>query len=274
MLRKLLNKVEARLLPYAVPHVTEALVAVQTLLYVMVLANPNGEAILERMALTREGLMQGEAWRVLTFAVMPPAAHPLWAAFGLYLFYIMGTALDREWGTLRYNLYLLVGWAAAIGAVFLAPGEPMTNVFIGASVFLAFAWLYPDFELLIMFLLPVKVKWLALVTWLLIAGAVVTGDWPMQAAAVAGVVNWFLFFGGEIYGRIRMAGRRMVKQSELAAMRDDAFHRCTVCGVTEKSDPEVEFRYCDACDGAPCYCMEHIARHEHIRRDEKAAARR
>ena len=39
---------------------------------------------------------------------------------------------------------------------------------------------------------------------------------------------------------------------------------CTICGKTDTSHPDLEFRYCSRCQGYHCYCQEHISNHTHI----------
>ena len=65
------------------------------------------------------------------------------------------------------------------------------------SVFLAFAWLYPDYQILLFFILPVKVKWVAVMVWIYYLMAFATGDWD-KAAVLAGIFNWVLFFHGDL----------------------------------------------------------------------------
>ena len=58
----------------------------------------------------------------------------------------------------------------------MTPLQPTTNAFLAGSVFLSFAYLAPNFELALFFILPVKIKWLALLTWIGYAVAAVMGD--------------------------------------------------------------------------------------------------
>ena len=257
---------------YALPHVTEALVASQVIAFLLIVAQ--GEDLYERMLLTRDGLMAGEVWRAITFLFLPFTTNPLFLFFGLYLFYLMGTALDRFWGSFRYNIYLLIAWLGTVAAVFLVPELPMTNLYIETSVFLAFAWLYPDFQLLILFILPVRIKWLALATWVLMGYSVFVGHLNVQLSVAAGVLNFFLFFGRDLWQWAQSGRRQMERRAEIYSHRSQPLHRCTVCGVTDKSDPQAEFRYCPDCEGAPCYCMEHIHSHQHRRKVDAATAER
>ncbi len=258
-----LDRLERRLRPFAVPHITVGLILCQVYVFFMGYAKPDFVASL---FLIPERVLQGEWWRPFTFFLIPPIGNPIFAAFAWYLFYLMGTALEGHWGTFRYNVFLLVGWIATVGAAFAAPAAPATNAFLMGSVFLAFAFLNPDFELYIFFVLPVKIKWLALLTWGTYAFILVAGDWGMRLAVLASVSNFLLFFGKELVFRVRGARRRMALQARrFAASEPDYYHRCTICGITDRSNPKMDFRYCSQCTGTHGYCTEHLRNHEHVK---------
>src|SRR5450759_1644045 len=127
----------------------------------------------------------GEPWRLITFLFYPPPVNfgsmfsLALLPFAWWIFYLMGNALEHTWGAFRYNLFLFVGCALTIGAAFLSPLSAVTNAFIAGSVFLAFAWLNPDFELALFLILPIKIKWLAVLTGLFYAYGLATGPWSM-----------------------------------------------------------------------------------------------
>ena len=144
---------------------------------------------------------------------------------------------------------------------------------MAGSVFLAFAYLNPDFTLMIFFILPVKIKWLALLQWLGYAYLVVVGSWSARLLVLAATGNFLLFFAGDIVERIRTGRRRMAHQARVFAGRRDEHesrHRCRICGKTDRSHPQLDFRYCSKCAGNQCYCPEHIFNHEHVLADEEA----
>ena len=258
----LLNSMERRLKRWAIPNITLGLIVLQSLAWLLMQAKPE---LVEQLILERSLLLSGEWWRLLSFIFLPPAQNPIFLFFALYMFYLMGTALEMQWGAFRYNLFLLIAYLATIASVFIAPGGVATNAYIGGSVFLAFAFLFPDFQILLFFLFPVKVKWIALVTWGLYIYQFATADnWLDRLLILASVLNFVLFFGVEIFERMKTGRRRMaVKMKAAATVNDDAINRCVVCGKTEKSDPKAEFRYCPLCAGTPCYCMPHMQDHVH-----------
>lgn len=257
----LFNRLERRLSPLAIPNITLYVVVLQALALILARSRPES---LEKMLFIPDFVLQGEYWRIVTFALVPPTLNPFWAFFHFYLLYLMGTALENYWGTFRYNLFLLVGALASMGAAFIVPGSAATNVVIGGSVFLAFALLYPDFQLLLFFLIPVRIKWLALVAWLMYGWSFVSGDWMARVLIVAAVANFLLFFGKEIFLRMRSANRRMIRRAQTVQPQDRPFHVCTVCGIDDRADRRMEFRYCPQCAGSPCYCINHINDHTHI----------
>ena len=142
----LLDKLQRRFGRFGVPHVTEALIAGQVLVYVVFQTRPT---VVADIALVPRQALDGQAWRLLSFVFEPPFTNLLFALFAWYLFYLMGTVLENTWGALRYNLFLLVGWLATVAASFLQLDQPASVRFLGGSVFLAFAYLYPNFELLL-----------------------------------------------------------------------------------------------------------------------------
>jgi hypothetical protein len=258
---KLLDKLQRRFGRFAVPHVTEALIAFQVLAYILCQAKPE---YIEAIALVPNRVLEGQGWRLVTFVCQPPGCNPLWAFFFWYLFFLMGTVLESTWGAFRYNAYLLVGWLATVAVSFLQPDAPASVVFLEGSVFLAFAYLYPNFQLLLFFILPVKVKWLALVQWIGYFLVMLFGPVIMQVLATASVCNFLLFFWRDILTRVRAGRWRMAQQANRIRAAHRPQHTCRICGATNLSDPGMGFRYCSKCAGAPCYCESHIRMHEHI----------
>ena len=222
-----------------------------------------GESLVAFLILDPAAVLQGQVWRLVTFPMIPPGFNIL-VFFAIYLFMIMGRTLEAHWGTFRFNIYLLIGYLATIAVAFLLPGANGTVSFLGGSVFLAFAWLYPDFELLLFFILPVKIKYLALIQWIGYAFMVIVGDWRIRLFAIASVINFLLFFGADVFYRMRAGKRRMERRSRQIQEAAKPFHECTICGVTDKMDRRMEFRVCSRCEGMREYCTAHLKDHQHI----------
>ncbi|MSU47315.1 MAG: hypothetical protein EXS42_09405 [Lacunisphaera sp.] len=259
----LLNRFERLFGRLAIPNLSLYLIFGQVLFWSVAFF---GFFDLERIVLLPLAVRAGEAWRLFTFLLQPPNAHPVFIAFAWYLFYLMGSALEGHWGVFRYNLFIFVGWALTVAVAFLFPANYATNLFLAGSVFLAFAFLNPDFEMLLFFILPVKIKWLALLQWILYGYVLLFGAWPVRLAVLAAIGNFLIFFTSEIIQRLKTGRRRMEHQARSIATRGserEPRHRCRACGKSDLTHPQMDFRYCSKCAGEECYCTEHIAAHEH-----------
>jgi hypothetical protein len=255
----LIDRLDRKLRRYAVRNVTLYIIIGQVIFFLFVLS---GRFILERVVLVPELVLAGQWWRLITFLFIPPLTNPIFAFFAWYLFYLMGNALEGHWGAFRYNLFLLTGYIVTVAVTFLFPFSAATNIFIGGSVFLAFAYLYPDFQLYIFFILPVKIKWLALLTWIGYVYEILVGSWHTRLLVLASISNFLLFFGRDIAWRMKTGNRTMVAQARKFTGKKEPFHRCATCGKTDISHPQMEFRYCSDCGGLG-YCKDHIFSHEH-----------
>ena len=146
----LLSKLERLLGRFAIPNLSLYLIIGQVFFWG--LAMMTGFNV-ERIALLPAAVLAGEGWRVVTFLFFPPTLGTdvlslVFMAFGWYMFYLMGSALEHYWGDFRYNAFVGIGWFLTVAAAFAAPGSYASYSFLAGSVFLAFACLNPDFELL------------------------------------------------------------------------------------------------------------------------------
>ena len=230
---------------------------------------------LEKLVLVPALVADGQWWRVLTFIffVLPPggALGYLFLAFQWYLFYLMGSALENYWGVFRFNVFLFIGIALTIGLSFITPEVPVPNTYVLMSVFLAFAYLNPDFELLLI-IIPVKVKWLALLTCVFWAVNCIVGPWSLRFQIAAPTIACLLFFGSSMIRGVKNGRRVAAHRAERAREREQPRHVCHVCGKTDITNPELDFRYCSKCAGDQCYCPEHIHNHAHVVAPETESA--
>jgi hypothetical protein len=257
-----LDKLEKKFRRVGIPNITLYLVFGQGLMYF--LAMTNRPEIVKLIALIPIQVLRGEVWRLVTFVFTPPSTHPIFLFFALYLFYLMGTSLENYWGTFRYNLFLLIGYLATVAVSFLTPSFPASVTFLAGSVFLAFATLNPNFQLLLFFIVPVKIKWLALLTWISYGVMMLSPGWTTRLLILASICNYLVFFGRDILLRIRAGRWRMERKAREFSRQNDPIHRCSICGITDKDNPEMTFRYCTKCEGTPCYCQDHIRNHPHL----------
>ncbi|MFN5561307.1 MAG: hypothetical protein ACK5CF_11190 [Opitutaceae bacterium] len=200
-----LHRLERWLGPVALPHLTLYLVVAQAFVYLTALL---GLLDPSRVMLVPAAVMAGEWWRLLTFVADPPAAHWLFLAFALYFLYLSGSALEEQWGTVRYNLFLLVGYLLVVGTAFVTPYAPASNLFIGGSIFLAFAQLNPTFTMYVFLVLPIQIRWLALIAWLGYGWSFATGDLATRLSIAAALANYFLFMGHDLWLSLRQGVRR------------------------------------------------------------------
>ena len=213
-------------------------------------------------------VMQGEVWRLITFVFVMPMAL-IFAVFVLYFYYMMGTSLDYEWGGFKFNLYYFIGMIATI-VVSLVTKFPATGLALNLSIFLAYAKLYPDMEILIYFILPIKIKYAAYLTLAFIlysAGKnLVYGSIGGAVIALVPLVNYLLFFMKTNYKSVKTKKASVIRMKDYKkkVAKNKAYaHKCAVCGITDKDDPNMEFRYCSKCSGKKAYCEKHIFNHEH-----------
>ncbi|MFZ5494616.1 MAG: hypothetical protein ACOZE5_04685 [Verrucomicrobiota bacterium] len=256
----LLTRLERTLGRFAIPNLSLYLIGGQVLFFSVSLL---AEFDVGRIMLLPALVLQGEVWRLFTFVLVPPVygqlsmTGALFLAISWYFFSMISQALEHHWGAYRFNLFFLIGWFLTVAVSFLTPNRPTGYEFFAVSVFLAFALLNPDFELYLFFILPVKIKWFALLMWLGFAYAFVTGGWNVRLAILAATGNFFLFFAGEIVQRMKTGRRHMQQQVRRTALREagnEPRHRCVVCGKTDLSHPLEEFRYGD---DDQCYCSAH-----------------
>jgi len=179
-----LDKLERNFGRFSIPGITRFIIVGQVLVWFGLergVLDP-GALILQPAA-----AVHGQWWRLLTFVLMPPLQSLnglrdlIFTIFGWWLFYLLGSGLEAIWGSFRYNLFLLLGFLATVAAGFVFPLDIVPNTFLAGSVFLAFAYLNPDFELAIFLVIPVKIKWLALLAWIYYAVCFVLGRGPIAS---------------------------------------------------------------------------------------------
>ena len=259
----MLNKLERLFGRYAITHLPRYLVIGQVGVYLLWML---GSIDVNQLLLYPSLARAGEVWRLITFFFVPPASSPLFIAFAWYMFYLMGSALESYWGPFRFNLFIFVGYFFTVAVGFLTPDFPVANAFIAGSVFLAFAYLNPDFELSIFFILPVKIKWLALIAWAGYAVGLIAGGWNTRLQILASAGNFLLFFGSDIFQTMVLRRRRMAVQADRFARSstpEGPRHRCHACEKNSDTHRDLDFRYCSKCAGDQCYCPDHIFNHTH-----------
>lgn len=199
---KLLNQLERKLYKFRIQPFFSYIVFAMAGIYLIDLFFPQF-FLISRMMLFTPAVYAGEIWRLITFIIIPPGGSILQTALTLYFYYFVGTALENRWGPRRFLLFYAIGVISAIIAALITGIG--TNLYLNLSLFFAFAILYPDFQLLLFLVLPIKVKWLALLNGLYYLYGFVNGNWAIRVAILFSLANLLLFFGGDIYNHLRMA---------------------------------------------------------------------
>ena len=240
----------------------------------------------------RDLILQGQIWRLVSYVLTYGYGdyRILLVAIGLFCYYSIGQSMENLWGAFRFNLFYLCG--ILLQDIFcLIFGGWATVGNLNLSLFLAYATLFPDARFLLFFIIPVK-AWIFAVFYLVVMVYDVTtltmyGLFPYSLYPFVALLNYFLFFGKDFVNVFpltwRINARRLFKkgsapkkakvvpfptagsyQASVAKPKAPYTHRCTVCGRTDVSDPQLEFRYCSRCNGYFCYCEDHISNHTHV----------
>lgn len=204
MLNRLLEAWERKWGRYAVRHlmliVLTGMVAVYIFDLLLTLKPDAGWSFTSLFCYDFARIRAGEIWRLITFIFIPPPVEPLFAVFEFYLLWLFGRGLEQRWGSFRFNAFFFIGMVlTAAAGCFIGTAN---NDFILISIFLAFAILYPEFEMLLFFIIPVKIKWLG---WLTAAGLVfwfIIGSWTSRIQILVSLANLFLFFSGACFSRL------------------------------------------------------------------------
>lgn len=265
----MLDKLEKRIGKFCIRNLMIYIIAMNAVVFLMAYLFPELN-IVSRLALVPELVLKGEVWRLVTFLFIPMSSHPFWIIFTLYFYYMIGTSLEHEWGAFKFNVYYFIGVLGTIAGAFL--GGLGTSTFLNLSLIFAFAYLFPNYQIMIFFFFPVKIKYLAL---FYAAGLVFTfALMPIVGliTVLGSAVNFILFFWKDIYYRIRFNRKAYMNQKEFKEKipKIHVMHRCTICGITDVEDRKMDFRYCVDCEGDYEYCMDHLYNHEHVKADTPA----
>ena len=218
--------------------------------------------------------------------LIPPSSFDLFTIIMLLFYYSLGKTLEQTWGTFRYNVYIFSGIIFTVIGAFvlygifsiLVPGFAgvggimgafFSTYYINMSIFLAFAASYPEMQVLLYFVIPIKMKWMGILYFVLIGYDFLRGGWPTKVVILASLLNFIVFFLStrnlSPYNPKEIQRKRKFQQEmkRSAPSGDGPRHRCAVCGRTELDDPNLEFRYCSKCNGNYEYCQDHLFTHEH-----------
>lgn len=304
------SKFEQKFGKYAIKNLTIYLIGGYVLGYLIYFLNKDLYAML---TFNPYEIMHGQVWRIITWVITMPESLGIFTIIMLFLYYSLGRTLDKTWGSYRYNVYLFSGFLFTIVGAFilyfilLYSGIPImsqgvavtgaqravamgqiismytTTYYINVSIFLAFAATYPNQELLLYFIIPIKIKWLGLV-YVVFMGIDVVSTFRNQgiisgilvlAMIVFSLMNFLIYFfftrkkmgiSGVTFKQRKRKVQYKQKVSQAQAHNtyaNGARHKCAICGRTDLDNPELSFRFCSKCSGNKEYCEDHLFTHEH-----------
>ena len=290
-----LNKMERKIGKYAIPNLSLYLILGYVLGYILEFINP---AIVDFLTLNPYLILHGQVWRIVTWIIIPPSSFDLFTIIMLMFYYSVGMNLERTWGTFYYNVYLFMGMIFTILGSFLIMGisyvpafriamlreavgsadyfllvaRNFRTYFVNMSIFLGFAATFPEVQVLLMFIIPIKVTWMGIAYGVLLAVQFLQSDIVGKIVIGASLLNFVVFFlmtrsgiGMRISPRQvkrRHEYNREVKRAKPASVSK---HKCAICGKNSEDNPEAEFRFCSKCNGNYEYCQDHLFTHTHVK---------
>lgn len=271
---------------FGIPNLMRVIVIGNVAVYVlMLLTQANDANALSFLTFNLNALLHGEVWRLVTFVFVPAYSSPFALLISLYFYHWIGSTLERQWGTAKFNLYYISGALLTVLGVVLASlitGNPYLTAagtgYVNLSMFFAFAFLFPDTTVLLFFILPVRMKWLAYLDGALFAFDIIKAigahNWAGVVLPIVALLNFAVFIWPEVHYlkerakyqnsrktvQFRQAQQQQTKQAQQQGYR----HKCAVCGRTDTDYPDLQFRYCSKCVGYHCFCQDHIFNHVHF----------
>lgn len=292
-----MSKFERRFGKYAIQNLSLMLIICYAFGYLIQMVNPG---FLDFLTLNPYLVFRGQIWRLITWILIPPPSSNLFFVLIMLMFYYsIGSTLERTWGSYRYNVFLFSGMLFTIAGSFLtmalcyvfygdmiqvlgpvnffqAGSMYFSTYYVNMSIFLAFAATFPEAQVLLMFIIPIKVKWMGIVYGVILLWEFISGtgiamlpflDLAFRIALASSLMNFIVFFFTS-RGKIRLSPKQMKRRHEFRneIKRSAAItkHKCAICGRTDESNPELEFRFCSKCDGNYEYCQEHLFTHQHV----------
>lgn len=243
----ILDTLEKKFGWFTFPYLLPILLVGQVMVYLAVVSEQISPGFLP---LSAERLLMGEYWRVFTFMLYPMQWNPLFFALFVSITYIMGSALEREWGEFRFGLFIGCGWLATLAVSFLVPYAYLDNMYLFGSLVMAFAWMFPDFEIRWFMIIPIKVKYIGYVYWAMYALELIGGHRASRLSVLAALLPFVLFFGKDILGFFKQKKRAAVFKKVTQKELGTPFHQCETCGKNDLKNPEIDFRY----NQGHCYC--------------------
>jgi len=292
-----MSKFERKYGKYAIKNLSLMLIMCYACGYLINIISPG---FLQYLTLDPYQILHGQIWRLVTWIIYPPSnSNIFFILITLYFYYSLGTTLERTWGDYRYNVYIFSGMLFTIlgsfvlmgysylfvkqGDLFVVSGyiydtrtyfmvmsNCFSTYFVNMSIFLAFAATFPDVQVLLMFIIPVKVKWMGIIYAVMLVYEFLVYPFYYKIVIAASLLNFIVFYISS-RNRVHLSPKQMRRRHEFKReTRRTAGvtkHKCAICGRTEEDSPDLEFRFCSKCDGNYEYCQNHLFTHTHVKRN-------
>jgi len=267
-----IDRMEFKYGRFGIPNLMAYVSIGRVMAYFLGIQNPDFVSFL---LLDPDAVRRGELWRLFSFVLTPPSGGILFAFMDLYFTFIVGRTLEEYWGVFRFTLYYLIGVVATALTAFLLLHSPVAPYYLNYSLFLAFATLFPDFTVLLFFILPVKIKYLGWISAMFLTLAFWMAGLSGKVAIAVALVNYIVFFWRDINDWVRSRFKRSSYRSSTdaplplpvlsvpEAPPPPPTHKCSNCGLTERDKPDMDFRWCSCkkCGEGREFCMEHLREH-------------
>jgi hypothetical protein len=248
----------------AIPGIIRYVVLFNALVFILHLLAPGYLSVLE---LNPVAVLHGQIWRLLTWIFIPETLSPFWIFFALLFLLYLGDGLEVAVGGAKLTLFYASGviLCTTVSFLFGVFGDGVSlgrgNTFLNLSLLLAFATVYPDFKVLVFFVLPVRISWLALFSAAIMILSSLGQPLVVGATLGAAFLNYLLFFHADLrghFGTIKTAARLPSAtrlRNRAATPSEESLHRCEQCGRTEITHPDLEFRVTSV---GHEFCREHL----------------
>ena len=299
------NKWEKKFGRYAIKSLSLYMVIGYAIGYVLSLSDATSSFLYNWLSLDAWQILHGQIWRLFTWVLIPPSSFDFFTLLMLYFYWSIGTMLERVWGTWKYNTYIFGGILCTIAASFLCllyiyvwvgpvmggdvnaqvmsyysmyASYYLSTYYVNLSIFLGYAATFPDMQVMLFFVIPLKTKVLGVIYLILMGYYFITGNIFSKFVIGAALVNMGIFL---LRNRTTFNPKQVYRQQASRVKRKmhiqdkpnenkppkmkAAVHKCAICGQTELSNPNLEFRYCSKCKGNYEYCSEHLFTHEHVK---------
>ena len=288
-----MSNFEKRFGKYAIRNLSLMLIMCYAVGYLIALLDRSaGSNFLGYLTLDPYAILHGQVWRLVTWVIVPPGSLDPFTILMLFFYYSIGTSLERTWGTYRYNVYLLSGMLFTILGSFLWLGleflfasgtvspayaavyfrslsSAFSTYYINMSIFLAYAATFPNMQVLLMMIIPIKVKWLGIIYGVMLAyDFIFSGSMLIRIAIGSSLLNFVIFFftsRNHIHMSPKQMKRRAEFKQEVKRNAPITKHKCAICGQTDQDDENLEFRFCSKCNGNYEYCQNHLFTHTHVK---------